>query len=112
MLQKGRRIRAMNFGRVYSLHNSFPISSLLAFSRIPKRIGFRDAKLSFLNHETQTRQPDQHEVIRSLAILKGDMDTESFDLKIQLFPPGKNELPDEVVTKLPAPGSYAVIVPC
>ncbi|MCK4728814.1 MAG: glycosyltransferase family 9 protein, partial [Desulfobacterales bacterium] len=51
LLRMERRIRAMRFDRVYSLHRSSRTSMLLWLCGIPVRIGFANAKLSFLYHE-------------------------------------------------------------
>ena len=57
LLRMERRIKAMRFDRVYSLHRSPRTSMLLWLSGISVRIGFANAKLKFLYHEIRERNP-------------------------------------------------------
>jgi len=111
ILRIKRRIQSIAFDRVYSLHRSPRTSLLLWLCRIPFRIGFSDAKLSFLYHETRTRNRKDHDVIRNLSLLSGDLPVTSFESKLRLFPPNKNELNEDTLKILPDTGSYVVLVP-
>jgi heptosyltransferase-2 len=106
-----RRLAAMRFDRVYSLHRSARTSLLLFLSRIPLRIGFDQARLAFLYTETRPRPKQLHDVRRNLALLAGERPgfTPAGDLR--LFPPAATELPPEIRRLLPPPGSYALLVP-
>ncbi len=112
MLAMARRIRAMGFDRVYALHRSYRTSFLLYLSRIPHRVGFADAKLSFLYHEAWTRNPADHDVLRNLTILKGHGEPGSFDRSMRLFPPEIHELGEAAASAVKTiKGPYAVLVP-
>ncbi|HDS15227.1 MAG TPA: glycosyltransferase family 9 protein [Proteobacteria bacterium] len=108
------RLRQQNFDLVFSLHRSARTSLLLAWSRIPHRIGFAGAKLAFFYSETRPRPLDRHDVLRNLALLQDESNatpTLKFSDELRLFAPGKNELPEDLQTALPAPGSYALMAP-
>jgi heptosyltransferase-2 len=111
LLQMKRRIKAMAFDRVYSLHRSCRTSLLFWISRIPVRIGFADAKLSFLYTGTRKRSPEDHDVIRNLSLLSKDVPITSLDSELRLFPPEYNELRNDTCKMLPRPGTYIVLVP-
>lgn len=106
------KLRSMGFSRVYSLHRSYRTSFLLFLSRIPRRIGFKEAKLRFLYHETWPRNPADHDVLRNLSILKGHGEPQSFDTDMRLFAPDIHELGEPA--RAAANGKdkpYAVLVP-
>lgn len=105
-----RRIRAMGFSLVYSLHRSYRTSVLLLLSGIPMRIGFTQAKLSFLYHQTFTRDPKEHDVIRNLTILSGCDEPAAFPMDLRLFAPDQSELRKDVADCIPNT-PYAVLVP-
>lgn len=65
-----RKLRNRRFDLVLSLHKSYRTSLLLFLSRIPKRVGFREASFSFLYHSLATRKDLTHEVLRNLAIFR------------------------------------------
>ncbi len=111
MLRMSARIREMEFDRVYSLHKSYRTAFLLAHARIPKRIGFAEAKLSFLYNETCVRDSRQHDVVRNMMILHRNISSESLDMDLQLFCPERKELSENILNRLPRPKAYAVIVP-
>ncbi len=101
----------IGFNRAYALHRSARTSILLWLSKIPVRIGFTNAKLSFLYHHLQKRNPDDHDVIRNLSILADEAPIENFEVEMRLFPPETDELSQIVKDRLPEPGTYAVLVP-
>ncbi|MBU1170755.1 MAG: glycosyltransferase family 9 protein [Proteobacteria bacterium] len=105
-----RRIRQMGFQAVYSLHRSYRTSVLLFLSKIPVRIGFREAKLSFLYHQTFTRNPKDHDVIRNLSILKGHGDPSLFETDMRLFAPDPLTIGEKIRAHIPDK-PYAVLVP-
>jgi len=111
ILRMKRRIQSIAFDMVYSLHRSARTSLLLWLCKIPIRIGFSDAKLSFLYHKTRIRNRKDHDVIRNLSLLSGDVPVRSLKLKLRLFPLGKNELNENIKKMLPNSGSYVVLVP-
>ena len=63
------------FDRVYSLHKSWRTSLLLWLSKIPYRVGFSTAKLSFLYHQKMKRQMNLHDVERNLQLIEGSDST-------------------------------------
>lgn len=104
-------LREMKFDRVYSLHRSYRTSALLFLSGIPVRIGFSQAKLTFLYHSVLDRNPSDHDVIRNLSILSDETDVDGCNQDMRLFAPDRNELSDTIKDILPEPGTYAVLVP-
>ena len=56
LIQKSHQIRIKKFDIVYSLHRSHRTSTLLYLSGIPKRIGFKDGKMSFLYTEQREKK--------------------------------------------------------
>ncbi len=111
LLKMKRQIKEMAFDRVYSLHRSHRTSLLLWLSRIPLRIGFADAKLSFLYHEIRKRNPKDHDVIRNLSLLSGEAPIMSLNSELRLYPPEYDELGDDTKQMLPSRGAYVVLVP-
>lgn len=111
LLRVRTKIKSMNFERVYSLHRSYRTSILLALSGIPERIGFDNAKLSFIYHQTYKRQNEDHDVFRNLSILSGEVSLKNLDTDLRLFSPGKDELSGDISEKMPVSGKYAVLVP-
>lgn len=111
LLRMRHRIRAIAFDRVYSLHRSFRTSILLWLCGIPVRIGCENARLSFLYHKTRKRNAKDHNVIRDLSLLSGEVPIESLETDLRLFAPARNELDKETISSLPQPGGYVVLVP-
>ncbi len=111
LLRMKRRIRDMGFDIVYSLHRSHRTALLLWLSRVPARIGFADAKLSFLYNETRIRNPQDHEVIRNLSLLSKEAPIPSLDSELRLFPPEHDELDRSLYGLLPRTEAYVVLVP-
>ena len=69
LLQKAGKIKNKHFDKVYSLHRSYRTALLLYWAKIPQRIGFSDAKLSFLYTKTVNRVMEKHSVTGNLSIL-------------------------------------------
>lgn len=111
LLRMKNRIKNIGFDRVYSLHRSFRTTLLLWLTRIPDRIGCSDAGLSFLYTQTRSRNFKDHDVLRNLSILSGDLPKAEFDAEMRLFPPEEKELKEELKKRIPAAGSYAVLAP-
>jgi heptosyltransferase-2 len=106
------RLKSMGFDLAYSLHRSYRTSFLLWTSGIPRRIGFSEAKLRFLYHETWPRNPLDHDVLRNLSILKGHGEPQTFDTDMRLFAPLPEELGEEAgKAVLENEDPYAVLVP-
>jgi heptosyltransferase II len=111
ILKIAEKLKSMGFDRAYSLHRSFRTALLLQLSGIPVRIGFEDATLSGLYTRLRTRRMAQHEVIRNLSLLTGDIDLRFLDTDLRLFAPGKGDVNQGVLDVLPPTGQYVLIVP-
>jgi heptosyltransferase-2 len=104
------RIREMGFDLVYALHRSHRTSVLLWLAKVPMRIGFREAGFHFLHHQTFSRDPGDHDVLRNLSILKGWEEPSRFNTDMRLFAPPVSQMGEAPRALLPdAP--YAVLVP-
>jgi heptosyltransferase-2 len=108
LIKKARQIKLKNFDKVYSLHRSHRTSALLFLSKIPERIGFEDAKLSFLYTEQRTKKFDGHAAIRNLSLLFRDYEEKKFDKNLRLFEPLYESLTD-IVKNIPK--KYIVMAP-
>lgn len=106
LIRKARELRALRFDRVYSLHKSFRTALLLWFAGIPVRIGFKQARGSFLYTETRVRPAAEHDVLRNLSLVSQECPDAKTELR--LFPPDRPS--DLVLQELPK-SSYAVVVP-
>ncbi len=106
-----RRLRGMAFQRVYCLHRSLRTALLMAMSGIPHRTGFADARGSLVYHQRARRRPEDHDVIRNLSLLSGEISLEALDPELRLFAPRRAELAADLQSRLPAVGRYAVLVP-
>ncbi len=111
LLRQAAILRDFNFQIAYSLHRSARTSLLLRLSRIPERIGFKNAKLAFLYTETRKRPQDKHDVLRNLALISDRFAENDLPDKLRLFAPTKDELSPAIQAEMPPPGSYALIVP-
>ncbi len=67
------RLKERRFDRVYSFHNSPRTALILFLARIPERVGYSGAWLSFLYTRRVTKTPKQHEVIRNLELVRADL---------------------------------------
>jgi heptosyltransferase II len=104
-------IKSMNFDKVYSLHRSYRTSILLWLSRISDRIGFKDAKLSFLYNNRLKRKKKDHDVLRNLSILSDDLNIYKKEAELRLFAPKKSEIREEFINILNKLDKYAVVMP-
>ena len=106
-----RRIRDLQFDRVYSLHKSYRTALLLWCSRIPERIGFAQAHLPFVYHTRLTRPAAEHDVMRNLTILSAETAIEVSAAKLRLFPPAAEEARPPLREILNRIRQYVVLVP-
>lgn len=111
LLRMRKKIAAFGFDKAYALQRSVRTGALLWLSGIPERIGFENAKLSFLFHKRGRRNPADHDVIRNLSLLAPEISLSELDQEMRLFAPERGELSIGVKEILPEPGSYAVLVP-
>lgn len=111
LLKMAGQLKKKEFDRVYSLHRSFRTTILLKLSEIPVRIGFKDATLSCLYTHQRYRRMGQHEVIRNLSLLTGDIAMRFLDTDLRLFAPDRTEVNREVLDVLPPAGRYVLLVP-
>ena len=112
--QTARRLKIHQFDSAYSLHRSARTALLLWLSRIPQRIGYRQAKLHFLYHRTLSRPTAPHDVIRNLSLLAGDIPEEDIQNgSLRLFAPGLDELspPARNIFEQLENKAYVVLVP-
>jgi heptosyltransferase-2 len=111
-LKKADILRKMSFDKVYSLHRSFRTSLLLFAAKIPIRIGFSDASLSFLYTKQLDRISGVHSVIRNLSILSDQAQDELDNTELKLYAPGKEHLSADMskeISKLSK--SFVVLAP-
>lgn len=112
MIRKAAELRRSRFDRVYSLHRSYRTTALLFLAKIPVRIGFDDARLRFLYTRTARRHRDRHAVIANLSILFEEADEQTFDTRMTLYAPEKEQISPatrELTLHLPRP--YALLAP-
>src|SRR5712691_10470995 len=69
LVRTARRLRHERFDVVVSPHRSLRTALLLAGARIPRRVGFREARGALLYHERVPRDRRRHDVERNLALL-------------------------------------------
>jgi heptosyltransferase-2 len=108
---KARNINQLKFDIAYSLHKSHRTALLLWRAGIPQRIGFSKAKLRFFYHQTRPRNPKDHDVIRNLSILSGEISPSELDKGLRLFAPDASELSREVREIRSGMHRYAILVP-
>jgi heptosyltransferase-2 len=106
-----RRIASLNFDVAYSLHRSYRTAILLRLCGIPVRIGFKDAKLSFLYTHTRARNRRDHDVLRNMAILGEDVSSTPGVPELRLFAPGRDEIHRSVYEPLQDRSPYIVLAP-
>jgi len=111
LLKMRRTIKSMNFDRVYSLHRSFRTSVLLWMCNIPKRIGFKNARLNRIYHRLCERSPKDHDVIRNLSILSKDISLESLETELRLFTPQEKDVDTDVLKTILKFNKYIVMAP-
>lgn len=111
LLRMSRKLKALQFDRVYSLHRSYRTSLLLWLARIPLRIGCSDAKGGFLYHELRSRDFNQHDVLRNLSILSGKLEIDPDTIQMRLFAPSLDEISPRLSEIISSPKPYAVMAP-
>ncbi len=93
LFKKAAQLKKENFDIVYSLHRSHRTAVLLLLAKIPKRVGFKDASLSFLYTEKRKKTLDAHAAIRNLSLLFKDVPEQELKNKnLRLFEPLYNDL--------------------
>jgi heptosyltransferase-2 len=111
LLRMSRRLKAMQFDRVYSLHRSYRTSLLLWLARIPLRVGCSDAKGKFLYHTLKPRNFDRHDVLRNLSILSGEVEPDPDTTRMRLFAPPRDEAEPHLHAISESTRRYAVMAP-
>lgn len=111
LLRTAARIRSERFDAVYAIQRSLRTTLLLVLARIPERIGFRSARLSWLYHRRPIRPPEPHDVERNLAIVDDGVGATPGGGELRLFPPSRGEIAPAVAALLPPPRSYVVLAP-
>jgi len=111
MAKMVREIKAHQFSRVYSLHKSARTALLLAASKIPVRVGFKHAKLSFLYTARASRPSELHDVLRNLSLLTVDKELRSFSHELRLFAAARSEVFQKLQLESLASQSYVVLSP-
>ncbi len=108
-------LESYKFDSVYSLHRALRTTLALYFSKIPKRIGYKEARLSFLYNERKTRVKvlegkKLHDVERNMSLLEfKESKSQEFDMRI--FPPPKEKLSKQVQDFLNSKKEYIAIAP-
>ncbi len=67
-------LKGHNFDVAYSFHKSPRTSLLLWLARIPERVSYSDAFLSFLSTRVVKKESARHEVIRNLSLVASELD--------------------------------------
>ena len=96
LIQKSHQIRTKKFDMVYSLHRSHRTSTLLYLSGIPKRIGFKDGKMSFLYTDQREKKFEDHAAIRNLSLLFNDLKEDNFNKNLRLFEPEVQTISNQI----------------
>lgn len=112
LLRAARRLRQLQFDRAYVLHRSWRTSVLIWLTRIPLRIGFKQARLSFLYQRlAKSRLKHQHEVLRNLALLEDELpDLEAY-AELRLVAPPHQQLSAEIRSLALEHKRYVILVP-
>ena len=111
MVEKAKTLRAEGFDRVYSLHRSYRTSILLALAGIPVRVGFKDAKLSFLYTDQRQKKVEGHSAIRNLSLLFDELPETGFDTDLRLFAPKHENLSETAGKAFSLAGDTIVMAP-
>ena len=105
------RLKSMNFDMAYVLHRSYRTALLLKLSGIPLRIGFKDAKLSWLYSEKRPRNLASHDVLRNLSLIKNEFPVKYQNTELRLFPPLQQEIGEKIRKTMAAVKNPVVLVP-
>lgn len=111
LLRKARELAAQSFDIVYSLHKSWRTSILLWLSKIPVRIGFRQAKLSFLYTDRKIRSSASHEVLRNFSLVTPVISIQDAARKLSLTAPDVHVVSDRVRDTISEVSQYIVVFP-
>ncbi len=113
LFKKVEELKKKEFDMVYSVHRSHRTSVLLFLSKIPHRIGFKDAKLNFLYTEKRDKAFDNHAAIRNLSLLfddfpKHNISQDNYISDLRLFEPAYKNL-SQLAKNIPE--DYIVMAP-
>ena len=111
LLRKSRQLRRLGFNRAYALQRSYRTTLMLQLSGIAHLTGFENARLSFCYHVRQPRNPDQHDVLRNLAVLAGEASCDHFETALRLFPPPVQDISPELARHLHRSPPYVLLAP-
>ncbi len=67
-------LRERHFDVAYSFHTSPRTALLLKLAGIPERVGYLDASLGFLYTDRVGKNPGLHDVLRTVDLIKGELD--------------------------------------
>lgn len=84
------------FDTVYSLHKSLRTSILLKLSGIKNRVGFKNAKASFLYNTKIVRPYEKHDVLRNLSLLELSNKEQDLYSNLRLIAPQINDLSTDI----------------
>lgn len=110
-----KELKKYNFDLVYSLHKSLRTTLVLKLAGIKERVGFRQAKASFLYTKTINRAKASHDVIRNLSLLGlTEKEADRF-AELRLIAPKVDELNEDLKKMLNSFSSnskkYVVLAP-
>ena len=111
LFKKSKSLRKRSFDKVYSLHRSHRTAMLLYLSKIPVRIGFRDANMSFLYSDKRKKDLNNHAALRNLSLLYKEIDRNKLNPDLRLYPPSPETLSAETAETLPLSGGFIVMAP-
>ncbi len=111
LFKKAKTLKAFSFDKVYSLHRSHRTAMLLYLSSVPERIGFRDAKMSFLYSDRRKKDLNGHAALRNLSLLYKDIDRKKLDPDLRLYPPARENLSFETAETLPEEAGFIAMAP-
>ncbi|RMG44525.1 MAG: glycosyltransferase family 9 protein [Candidatus Dadabacteria bacterium] len=106
-----KNIAKKKFNVAYSLHRSYRTALLLRLSGIPRRVGFKEARGRLLYTETYRRTEFTHEVLRNLAIFRGERELDAFDDELRLFAPDDSLVKNELKSMVASVSPYGLVFP-
>lgn len=111
LLSLATQLRSHQFDVCYCLHKSWRSALTLWVSRIPVRIGFKNAHARFLYTHLKSRPAHLHDVERNLMILDGELEKQNLITSLSLPLPAASEVSPTVQAVVATNPSYAVLVP-
>ncbi len=111
MVAMAESLKIKGFDRVYCLHRSYRTAMLLALAKIPERIGFKDAHLSFLYTARRVKKTSGHAAIRNLSLLFDECPESELATPLRLFAPHYDGLSHEAKACIPETGDIIVLAP-